>query len=205
MAEARYSICVLASGNGSTMQAIVDACRTGYLNGSVVAVVSDNPGAYALKRAREAGIQAVVIDRKGLTQAEFDAKLLSFLRRIGPDIICLAGFLRILPSGIVNEFNRRILNIHPSLLPKYGGKGMYGIRVHRAVIENRERVSGCTVHIVTENVDDGPVILQRKVDVLPGDTPESLMERVHAEELKAYPEAIKTLMEGSGSVQQSIA
>ena len=117
------------------------------------------------------------------------------LRILSPDIICLAGFLRILPPEIVRRYEGRILNIHPSLLPKFGGKGMYGRKVHEAVLRAGERASGCTVHYVTEEVDNGPVILQRRVDVYPEDTPETLEQRVHSLELEAYPEAIRIVLE----------
>ncbi len=195
MSDGKYSICVLASGNGSTMQSIVDACRTGCLSGRVVEMVTDNPLAFAIRRAEREGILATVIDRKGMRKEEFDSSLHSRLTALKPDLICLAGYLRILSHETVSAFPMRILNIHPSLLPRYGGKGMYGLKVHKAVLENGEKVSGCTVHFVTDDVDGGPVIVQRQVQVLPGDTPETLMSRVHAEELKAYTSAIKMVME----------
>jgi phosphoribosylglycinamide formyltransferase-1 len=197
MSGGKYSICVLASGNGSTLKSIIDACRTGYISGRVVEMITDNPLAFAIRRAESEGIPVTVIDRRRMRREEFDASLHSRLTILKPDLICLAGYLRILSHETVSAFPMRILNIHPSLLPRYGGKGMYGLRVHKAVIEAGEKISGCTVHFVTDDVDGGPAIVQRKVPVLPGDTPETLMQRVHAEELVAYPTAIKMVMEES--------
>ncbi|MBX8635887.1 MAG: phosphoribosylglycinamide formyltransferase [Thermoplasmata archaeon] len=194
MSSSGYRICVLASGNGSTFQAIVNACRSGYLQGKVITLISNKPSAFALKRAEKEGIESIVIDSAAVPRQEYDARLLHELSIRKPDIICLAGYLRILPASTISSFPL-ILNIHPALLPKFGGKGMYGINVHQAVIAAGEKESGCTVHIVTERVDDGPTVVQRRVPVLPGDNAESLKNRVHAEELMAYPEAIKKLME----------
>ncbi len=194
MSPSGYRICVLASGNGSTFQAIVDACRSGYLRGRVTALICNSPSAFALTRARKEGIETIVIDSAAMPQQEYDARLLHELSIRKPDILCLAGYLRILPASTVSSFPV-ILNIHPALLPKFGGKGMYGINVHRAVIAAGEKESGCTVHIVTERVDDGPVVVRRTVPVLPGDDAASLKNRVHAEELTAYPEAIRKVME----------
>jgi formyltetrahydrofolate-dependent phosphoribosylglycinamide formyltransferase len=196
MISSGYRICVLASGNGSTFQSIVDACKKGYLNGRVVALIVNRPAAFALIRAEREGIDAITIDSGSMTQKEYESRLLSELKSREPDIVCLAGYLRILPGTIVSSFPK-ILNIHPALLPKFGGKGMYGIRVHEAVIAGGAKESGCTVHFVTERVDDGPIIVQRKVPVLPDDTPVALMNRVHEEELRAYPDAIRKVMEGA--------
>ncbi len=189
-----YRICVLASGNGSTFQSIVNACRSGYLQGNVVALISSRPSAFALKRAEKEGIEAIAIDSATMPRQEYEVRLLEELVSRTPDLICLAGYLRILPASTISSFPV-ILNIHPALLPKYGGKGMYGMNVHRQVIASGEKESGCTVHVVTERVDDGPIVVQRRVPVLPGDDAESLRNRVHEEELKAYPEAIRKVME----------
>ncbi|MEM3852258.1 MAG: phosphoribosylglycinamide formyltransferase [Methanomassiliicoccales archaeon] len=192
------TICVMASGNGTTMEAIAKACSDGRVGAHVSAVIVDNPGAGAVERAVALSLRTVVIERKRLG-GEYSAVLLRRLKRISPDLICLAGYMRILDENIIAPFSGRILNIHPSLLPAFGGKGMYGDRVHEAVLRSGARKTGCTVHFVTGEVDMGPVIMQKEVDVLPDDTVETLRERVHREELELYPRAIfKVLLDMFG-------
>jgi phosphoribosylglycinamide formyltransferase-1 len=193
-------ILVLVSGNGTNLQALIDAEKQGRLGpGRIEAVVSDRPGVYALERARLAGIPALVEapDKallmpealRGQRQEELSGRILRICQDRGIDCIVLAGFLSILGGPLVRDYEKRIINIHPSLLPKFGGKGMYGERVHRAVLEAGETESGCTVHLVDTGTDTGPILLQRRVPVLPGDTPESLAERIHHEEHSAIVEA----------------
>jgi phosphoribosylglycinamide formyltransferase-1 len=188
-------ILVLVSGSGTNLQALINAEKTGALGGgTIAAVVSDRPGVYALERAGAAGIKTFV-ERPGaaLPREQRRRDLSDRIRRIaeteGAALIVLAGFLSILEGDLIRAYAGRIINLHPSLLPKYGGPGMYGGRVHRAVLEAGETESGCTVHLVDAGTDTGPILLQRKVPVLAGDTPEALAERIHAEEHAAIVEA----------------
>ncbi len=195
MRRPRARLAVLVSGKGTNLQAILDASRDPDYPAEVVVVVSDRPGAYALERARQAGVPAYVVpwckDPK-----EFGARLAEVLERHGAQWVCLAGFLRILDTEFVERYRGRILNIHPSLLPAFGGKGMYGERVHQAVLRAGVRESGCTVHFVTAEVDAGPVVAQVRVPVLPDDTVETLAARVAEQEHRLYPEAIRRVVTG---------
>ncbi|MDR5684339.1 MAG: phosphoribosylglycinamide formyltransferase [Armatimonadota bacterium] len=190
--EGRVRLGVLVSGNGTNLQAILDASTDPDFPAEVVVVVSDRPGAYALTRARRAGVGAYVVPREAFSdRASFEERITEILERHAVEVVCLAGFLRILSPVFVERFCGRILNIHPALLPTFGGKGMYGERVHRAVLASGVTHSGCTVHFVTADVDAGPVILQATVPVLPDDTAASLARRVAAQEHRIYPEAIR--------------
>jgi phosphoribosylglycinamide formyltransferase-1 len=189
------NIVVLASGNGTNLQALLDAEKAGRLGpGHIVGVISDQRDAYALKRAASAGIPVAVeevnaglpIDRQ---LRDLSDRLLVNLRSMGAELIILAGFLVVLEGNIIDAYAGRIINLHPSLLPKYGGAGMYGEAVHLAVLAAGEAESGCTVHIVDAGTDTGPVLLQRKVPVLRTDTADSLAERIHTEEHIAIVEA----------------
>lgn len=205
-------VVVLASGSGSTLQALLDAFPgtgitddgtvmsngTEVSNGTkitsdvaVVAVICNTPGALVLERGRQAGIPALLIDHRGRSAEAFEAELAAGIDTYHPDLICLAGFLRILSVSFVRRYPGRMLNVHPALLPDFGGKGMYGERVHRAVLEAGVAVSGCTIHVVDETPDGGPIVAQRAVPVLPDDTPERLAARVQAEERRLYPEVIR--------------
>jgi phosphoribosylglycinamide formyltransferase-1 len=186
---------VLVSGNGSNLQALVDAEKAGRFGVHIAAVVSDRAGVFALERAKKAGIPALVEKPdRGLPPEERRRELSDRILRIAGDygagLVILAGFLSILQGKIIGEYAGRIINLHPALLPKYGGKGMYGERVHRAVLAAGETESGCTVHLVDEGTDTGPILLQRKVPVLRRDTPETLAERIHGEEHIAIVEAV---------------
>lgn len=186
---------VLVSGRGSNLQAIIDAIERNELPAQIAVVISNRPDAYALERAKKHNIPAIVIDHKYFgSREEFEARLIEELNRYGVDLVCLAGFMRILSPYFVNHFKNRILNIHPALLPV--AKGLYGEQVHKAVLESGAKFSGCTVHFVTEDVDGGPIIIQRVVPVKDDDTIETLAERVLAEEHRAYPEAIRLFAEG---------
>ena len=195
------NILVLVSGNGSNLQALMDAEKIGGLaNARISAVLSDRGGAYALERAKAAGIPAFVerpdpllhIDERRL---ELSDRILRLCREKQTGLIVCAGFLSILAGELIKEFSGRIINLHPALLPKFGGPGMYGERVHRAVLDAGETESGCTVHLVDAGTDTGPIILQRRVPVLPGDSPESLAERIHREEHISIVEAVRKLLE----------
>lgn len=168
------------------MTAIINACQDDEISASVAVVVAPKVQTPALAEARAMGVSGAIVtpSDEGYGRALLDA--LS-----GCDILCLAGFLRLLPDEVLRAFPERILNVHPSLLPKFGGKGMYGIRVHEAVIAAGETESGATVHLVTEHYDEGRILVQRTCPVLPGDSPASLAERVLAEEHRAYIEALQ--------------
>lgn len=200
------NILVLVSGNGTNLQALIDAERGGrfrggkeHSGGRIAAVISDRP-ARALGRAEEAGIPAYT-ERPRLSlepaerRRELSDRIFGIARRIDAELIVLAGFLSILEGDIIKAFEGKIINIHPSLLPKFGGKGMYGERVHRAVIEAGEKESGCTVHIVDAGTDTGPVILRRKVPVLDGDSPAALAGRIHDEEHIAITDAVAVMLQ----------
>ncbi|MDR3191933.1 MAG: phosphoribosylglycinamide formyltransferase [Treponema sp.] len=195
------NILVLVSGNGTNLEALIRAGKEGRLGeGKIAAVLSDRPGVYALERARAAGLAALTeLPDKNLAKPERRRELSDRIlkvcreRRIG--LVIHAGFLSILSGDILREYEGRMINLHPALLPKFGGEGMYGERVHKAVLAAGERESGCTVHLVTGGIDAGPVLLQRKVPVLPGDTPQSLAERVHREEHIAIVEAAALMVE----------
>jgi len=180
-------IAILASGSGSNAEKIMEHFADSPL-ARVVLVASDNPQAYALERARRRGVPTAVF-----TRAEFAAGdvPLAALRAAGVDYLVLAGFLRLIPAAIVAAYPGRIVNIHPALLPKYGGKGMYGDRVHAAVIAAGEAESGITIHRVNERYDEGATIAQFRCPVLPGDTPETLAARIHALEHAHFAETIE--------------
>jgi phosphoribosylglycinamide formyltransferase-1 len=194
----QVNILVLVSGNGTTLQALIDAERAGRLEpGRIAAVIADRP-AYALERARAAGIGASLEkpDRTLPPEArrrELSDRILEAARNRGAGLIILAGFLSILEGEILSAWEGRIVNIHPSLLPQYGGPGMYGERVHRAVLAAGERESGCTVHLVDSGTDTGAILLQRRVPVLPADTADSLAERIHKEEHIAIVEVAASM------------
>ena len=188
---------VLASGNGTNLQAIMDACNRGEIPGRVVVVVSNNPKARALDRARLAGIPAVAMHHRAFPDRDtFDAKLAEVLHSYEVDLICLAGFMRVLGPSFIRLFPERVMNIHPALLPAFGGLGMYGDRVHQTVLDSGVRFSGCTIHFANEAPDGGPIILQAVVPVYDTDTAQTLAERVVAEEHRLYPEAVKLFAEG---------
>lgn len=195
---------VLVSGAGTVLQALIDACRRGDVPAEIVVVISNVPGSYALERARAAGIRAVTIDHRDFSsRAAFEAVLRKTLEEAGAGLVCLAGFLRILTPSFVDAFAGRIMNIHPALLPAFGGKGMYGDRVHEAVLASGARVSGCTVHFVTRDADAGPIIVQAPVAVEDGDTPATLSARVRREELRAYPLAVRLFAEDRLRIEQN--
>ncbi|MDR1087094.1 MAG: phosphoribosylglycinamide formyltransferase [Endomicrobium sp.] len=191
-------IAILASGGGSNMQAIVDACKTGILKdlAEVILTVSNNASAFVLERAKNENINSVCIERKNFKDEEFfNKKILTELKSAETDIVCLAGYMRIVGQGIVDEYKDRILNIHPALLPKFGGKGMYGHFVHEAVVKAGETKSGVTVHFANEKYDSGKIIMQKEIEVSKIDTPEDVAKKVLKVEYRIYPQAIKKIIE----------
>ncbi|MCS7065091.1 MAG: phosphoribosylglycinamide formyltransferase [Fimbriimonadales bacterium] len=198
-------ICILVSGTarGTNMAAIIDACQHGDIpDSTVVLVIGTREDAPALQRARERGVPTCVVDPKVFPDDEaYGEALLKVLREAQPDLICLAGYVRLLPAKVVRAYPYRILNIHPALLPLFGGKGMYGLRVHEAVIESGMKVAGCTVHFVDEQYDTGPIILQSVIEVRDDDTPETLAARLLPVEHATYIRAIQLFLEGRLKVE----
>lgn len=190
-------LAVLVSGGGSNLQSIIDQTKNGILKdiAEVVIVISNNPSAYGLERAKKENIKAVALDYKNMDKKDYDEQLYKLIKESGADLICLAGYLKKVPDIIVKEYKSRILNIHPALLPKFGGKGMYGHFVHEAVVKAKEKKSGPTVHYVDENYDTGSIILQKEVPVYETDTPEDVAARVLIQEHIIFPQAIKKVIE----------
>lgn len=190
-------IALLASGGGSNAEALLKAMQDPAFPAEAVLVFSNRPGAGVLEKAARYGVPAVIRDHKDYPDREaFDAELLKVLAAARPDFLVLAGYLRILTPGFVRAYPHRILNVHPSLLPKFGGPGMHGHHVHEAVLAAGETESGATVHWVDEGVDSGGIVLQQKVPVLPGDSPESLAARVLTAEHQVYAAALKKVCIG---------
>ncbi len=189
----KAKIAVLVSGGGTNLQALLDAEQTGVLcSGEIVLVVSNNAKAFALERAARAGVETAVL--KGPT---FETDLNLLLQQRGIDLIILAGFMRILSEAFTSAWPNRILNVHPSLIPAFCGKGYYGLRVHEEALRRGVKVTGATVHFVNEIPDGGEIILQKAVDVLPGDTPETLQRRVMEQaEWILLPEAAELVSKG---------
>ena len=181
-------IAVLISGGGSNLQSLIDNIKSKNLKCSIEFVISDRE-CRGIKRAEDEGIKAVVLDRKKYKNTL--SEKISGILDGNVDFIVLAGFLSILNPEFVQKWERKIINIHPSLLPKYGGAGMYGIKIHEAVIKNKEKESGCTVHYVDTGIDTGEIIIQEKVPVLPEDTPETLQQKVLKKEHEILTEAVK--------------
>lgn len=187
---------VLVSGRGSNLQALLDAAADPAFPAEIALVISNIAGVYALERAEKAGVPTQVIPHKQFaSREEFDAAMDAALRQAGVEIVCLAGFMRLLTKGFVEGWAGRMINIHPSLLPSFKG-----LHTHERAIEAGVKLHGCTVHLVTPELDDGPILVQAAVPVLPGDTPDDLAARVLEQEHKAYPLALKLLAEGRVSV-----
>ena len=193
-------IVVLVSGNGSNLQAIIDASKKNDFPAEVVAVISNKPDAYGLQRASEAGIPTHSIEHSNYADREtYDQELMQTIDSHQPDLIVLAGFMRILTDDFVNHYAQRMLNIHPSLLPKYKG-----LNTHQHVLDAGEKSHGASVHFVTPTLDDGPIIFQSAIDVLPGDTAESLAARVHQVEHQIYPQAIRWFAESRLNIKNNL-
>ncbi len=189
-----FKIAVLVSGGGTNLQEIIDNIENKRLNCKIEYIIADRD-CYSLERGRKYNIKSVLLDKK-----EYGKKLSNEINKVlenKVDLIVLAGYLSIVDKDFISDWNNKIINIHPSLLPKYGGKGMYGMKVHEAVIANKENKSGCTVHFVDVDIDTGKILLQRKVDVSNNETPESLQKKVLKEEHQLLIEAIEKVISDS--------
>lgn len=195
-----YRIAVLISGGGTTLRNFIEKIDAGTLPVEIGLVVSSNAAARGLQFAADAGIESAVIERKAFaSQDEFSREIFDRCRRAKVDLVVLAGFLK--RVTIPDDFNNRVVNIHPALIPSFCGQGYYGHHVHEAVLEYGAKLSGCTVHFADNQYDHGPVILQRAVPVLDDDTPDSLAARVFEAECEAYPEALRLLAEGRVKIE----
>ncbi|HOB73727.1 MAG TPA: phosphoribosylglycinamide formyltransferase [Phycisphaerae bacterium] len=193
-------VAVLISGSGRTLQNFIELSRAGQLPIEIVLVISSRPDVAGVERARRAAVPVEVIGRQGLSVEEFSRRVTEAIEAARVDLVLMAGWL--CPWLIPPRYENRVMNIHPALLPKYGGKGFYGHHVHEAVLAAGDRESGCTVHFANNEYDAGPIILQRRVPVLPGDTPDTLADRVFQQECIAYPEAIRLFAEGRLKVRE---
>lgn len=190
---------VMVSGGGTNLQAILDAIDNGTItNAKVEVVISNNPGAYALERAKDHGISGVCLSPKSFdTREAFNQALLAKVDEYDLDLIVLAGFLVTIPAAMIQKYRNKIINIHPSLIPSFCGVGYYGLKVHEAALARGVKLTGATVHFVDEGMDSGPIILQKAVEVLPGDTPKILQQRVMEQaEWQILPQAIDKIANG---------
>ena len=196
MTDAKKNLAILVSGSGTNLQAIIDAIENGSLSDTEISVViSNKKNAYALERAKNAGIENIFINSKDFkSNVDYDMKLIEIIKKFNTDLIILAGYIKILSPEFVTAFPNKIINIHPALLPDFGGKGMYGEKVHEAVLQSRVKESGCTVHFVEPTVDTGPIIAQKKVPVMQGDTVDTLSKRILEQEHKLLVESIKKIL-----------
>ena len=187
--SSKINIAVMVSGGGTNLQALIDAERSGIIkSGEIRLVVSNNPDAYALERAKNAGIKTAVCPKKGVSQEDFENRLTGLLEQNGTELIILAGFMCILSEKFTSKYEKRIINVHPSLIPSFCGKGFYGLHVHEAALAYGVKVTGATVHFVNEIPDGGEIIMQKAVYIEDGDTPETLQKRVMTEaEWKILP------------------
>jgi phosphoribosylglycinamide formyltransferase-1 len=200
-------IAVFVSGGGTNLQAIIDNTKDGILKDiEITLVLSSSKNAYALERAANNGIKSAVVSRKDFDSIEaWDEAVVAEVEKSGAELIVLAGYLSLLGPKIVSKYSNRIINIHPALIPSFCGAGMYGIKPHKAALAKGVKVSGATVHFVNENYDEGPILLQKAVDVLPDDTPESLQKRIMQEcEWKILPQAIRLIADGKVIIENNI-
>ncbi len=201
------NVVVLVSGGGTNLQAIIDAVESGQItNTKIAGVISNNKNAYALERAKKHGIPSLCISPKQFaSREEFNEQFLEKVNELHPDLIVLAGFLVVIPPAMIETYRNRIINIHPSLIPSFCGTGFYGLKVHEAALARGVKVVGATVHFVDEGTDTGPIILQKAVEVEPGDTPEVLQRRVMEQaEWKILPKAIDLIANGKVSVVEGL-
>lgn len=201
------AIGVLVSGGGTNLQKLIDAQNAGEIkNGAIRVVISSRADAFALERAKRAGIEAISLSRKDYPDVDtYSQALIDALNERGVELVVLAGFLTITGENFVRAFENRILNVHPALLPSFGGKGYYGLHVHEAVLQRGVKVTGATVHFVNEVCDGGPIVLQKAVEVQEGDTPETLQRRVMEEaEWKLLPQAVSLFCEGRLTVENGV-
>ena len=204
--DAPMKMVVMVSGGGTNLQAIIDSIKNGQItNAEVAGVISNNKNAYALKRAEENGIPGRCVSPKDYaSRREFNEKLLETVEAFSPDLVVLAGFLVVIPSAMIERYRNRMINIHPSLIPSFCGKGYYGLKVHEAALARGVKVVGATVHFVDEGTDTGPIILQKAVEVQQGDTPEILQRRVMEQaEWKILPRAIDLIANGKVQVVEN--
>jgi phosphoribosylglycinamide formyltransferase-1 len=188
----KRKIAIFASGSGTNAQRIIEYF-SGHPEITIALILSNKPDAYVLVRARDLNVPSVVFDRHSFYETD---EISGILAKGAIDLLVLAGFLWLVPVDLIRAYRGRIINIHPALLPKYGGKGMYGARVHEAVLQSGDKESGISVHYVNEKYDEGNIIFQAKCEVLPGDTPDTLAQRIHQLEYKYYPEVIEKLVRG---------
>lgn len=200
-------IAALVSGGGTNLQAIIDAQKSGVIkSGSLEFIISSKSGAFALTRAKDNGIESAVLEPESFAdRAAYTAAICEALKARGIDLVVLAGFMYILDGLIVREFSNRIINVHPALIPSFSGRGYYGLRVHRAALEKGVKLTGATVHFVNEETDGGPIILQKAVEVLEDDTPETLQKRVMEQaEWDILPRAVELFCAGRLSAEGSL-
>lgn len=183
-------IVVFASGSGTNFQHIAEYFSKKQ-TATIELLISNKADAYALERAKKMNIPTLLIDREMIYKSE---NVLNILRQLNPNLLILAGFLWLIPENIIDAFPRKIVNIHPALLPKYGGKGMYGMQVHKAVVENKETETGISIHYVTKEYDKGDLIFQAKCKVLPKDSPETIAEKVHGLEYEFFPKTVENIL-----------
>ena len=194
MSTDKLKLAVFISGGGTNLQALIDACKKPDFPAEISVVVSNIPNVYGLVRAQQAGIECSTVDHTSYaTREAFEEAIENAMSWHDIDLICLAGFMRILTPSFIGRWKNKIINTHPALLPKFGGPGMYGENVHKAVLEAGETESGCTIHYVIPEVDKGEIIVQRRVPVMAGDTPSLLAGRVLLQEHIAYPEAVRKI------------
>jgi phosphoribosylglycinamide formyltransferase-1 len=186
-------LAVLISGSGTTLQNLIDRIAAGRLNAAIAGVISSRADAFGLERARRAAIPTRVVEHAS-AGASFASEVWAAVRSLSPELVCFAGWLKLLP--IADDFRWKVLNIHPALLPAFGGRGMYGRKVHEAVLASGAKVSGCTVHFADDAYDTGPILVQKCVEVKSDDDPASLAARVFTVECEAYPEAIELIAAG---------
>ena len=206
MAQGNTKIAVLVSGGGTNLQALIDAQARGELgDGEISLVLASKPGVYALERAAKAGIPGMVLARKEFADADsYTEALVATLQEQGIELVVLAGFMIIIGEGMYKAFPNRIINVHPALIPSFCGQGFYGLHVHEAALAKGVKVSGATVHFVTPECDAGPIILQRAVEVMEDDTPETLQKRIMQDaEWKILPEAVKLFCQGRLKVENN--
>lgn len=190
--DSKKSIVVLISGNGSNLQALIDAQSQGLFHGEITAVISNKPSAYGLERAQKAGINSICVDHTQYQdKSSFESQLIETIDNYNPDLVILAGFMRILSSELVQHYLGKIINIHPSLLPKYKG-----LHTHRQVLENGDKEHGTSVHFVTAELDGGPIIAQRRIDVEAHDTEQTLVDKIQQQEHQLYPQVVSWFCAG---------
>ncbi|MES2592543.1 MAG: phosphoribosylglycinamide formyltransferase [Bacteroidota bacterium] len=188
------NIAIFASGEGTNAQNIIDYFKSGTLGLQVTLVISNNPKANVLNRAKNAGVSTYIVDRNSFYESD---QVIDILKSANIDLIALAGFLWKIPEHLIQNFTNKIINIHPALLPKYGGKGMYGMNVHKAVVDAKEKQSGISIHFVNENYDEGQLISQHTCTIEDADTPEILAQKIHQLEQEFFPKVICELFAGN--------